>query len=111
MSDDNRRHAANEREYFVRQNIESVERKRAQIRAEMAAAERKSHFMKCPNCGADLHMEEFHGVQIERCLECNGIWVNAGEIDRLVAHEETGMIGRVLKDVIATFTPHHPASS
>jgi uncharacterized C2H2 Zn-finger protein len=100
----------NEEEYFAKRNLESIEHQRSQIKAELAAAERKSHFMKCPRCGADLQLVEFHGVQIDRCPECNGIWVDQNEIDAVVAHDDQGVIGRVLRDVLDTFNPHRKGS-
>ena len=93
----------NEDEYFVKQDAELLQKKRAQLDAATRAAERKSHFMKCPKCGGDLLTEEFHGVQLDRCGECHGLWLDADEIDAVVAHEDHGVIRRVLGDVMATF--------
>ena len=48
--------------------------------------------MKCPKCGADLGTEDYHGVQVDRCPECNGMWLDAGEIEDLLAREDAGVI-------------------
>jgi Zn-finger nucleic acid-binding protein len=48
--------------------------------------------MKCPKCGADLRTEEYHGIQIERCPECNGTWFDAGEAEDLLRREDAGVI-------------------
>jgi Zn-finger nucleic acid-binding protein len=58
--------------------------------------------MKCPKCGAGLISETFHGVQIERCSECHGIWLDAGEIDLVVAHEDKGLLSRVFGDMLGS---------
>jgi Zn-finger nucleic acid-binding protein len=93
----------NEDEYFARQERETLDKSREQIRLAALQEERRSHYMKCPKDGADLATESFHGVQLERCPECNGLWLDAGEIDAVVAHEDKGIIGRVFGDVMATF--------
>ncbi len=49
--------------------------------------------MKCPVCGATLLMSERHGVEIDYCPECRGIWLDRGELDKIIerAAEESGM--------------------
>ena len=34
--------------------------------------------MKCPKDGYDLVSSTYHGVQIETCPHCGGMWVDAG---------------------------------
>jgi len=42
--------------------------------------------MKCPRCKtADLHEKERDGVTIDLCRECRGIWLDRGELDKLIA--------------------------
>lgn len=93
----------NEDEYFATEEREKVQKIREAARKAALSEERKSHFMKCPKDGADLNTEEFHGVQIDRCPDCNGIWLDAGEIDAVVAHEDKGLISRVFGDVMTSF--------
>ncbi len=92
----------NEDEYFARMEREKLERQRAEAAKAAQASERKSHYMKCPKCGQDLKTEGFHGIQIDRCPDCNGIWFDAGEVDTIMAHEDKGLLGRVLGDVMST---------
>ncbi|MEP7324380.1 MAG: zf-TFIIB domain-containing protein [Gemmatimonadota bacterium] len=93
----------NEEEYFATQEREKLAKTREEARRAALSAERKSHFMKCPKCGADLVTEDLHGVQIDRCPECHGIWLDPGEIDAVAAHEDKGIISRVFGDVLASF--------
>ena len=44
----------NEEEYFLRQDAELIADLRAKRDAARQAVERKSHYMKCPKCGAAL---------------------------------------------------------
>ncbi len=89
----------NEDEYFAREEHDRLAKLRAKEAADRLAAERKSHFLKCPKCGAGLTSETFHGVQIERCPDDGGIWLDAGEIDLLMKQEDPGILRRVFGDV------------
>jgi hypothetical protein len=43
--------------------------------------------MKCPKCGSDLEEINYENVMIDKCKDCNGIWLDAGEIDLLTEGE------------------------
>lgn len=41
--------------------------------------------MKCPVCKTvDLLMTERQGVEIDYCPECRGVWLDRGELDKLI---------------------------
>lgn len=41
--------------------------------------------MKCPVCtGVDLKMAERQGVEIDYCPECRGVWLDRGELDKII---------------------------
>ncbi len=40
--------------------------------------------MKCPNCNETLLMTERHQVEIDYCPSCRGIWLDRGELDKLM---------------------------
>lgn len=93
----------NEDEYFARQTADLMRQQREQLAAERAEAERLTHYMKCPKDGHDLAPVVYQGVTIDRCAHCGGMWLDAGEIDMLAAHDDQpGVLGRVLGDVMAT---------
>lgn len=92
----------NEDEYFAREDAERIRKLREKQEAEDKASERRTHFMKCPKCGADLVTETLQGIQIDRCPECNGIWLDHGELDQLMKHEDPGVFRRLLGDVAAS---------
>lgn len=92
----------NEDEYFVKQDAELLRQQRERAETAAREAERKSHFMKCPKDGYDLTSSMYHGVQIETCGHCSGMWLDAGELE-MVAHEERpALLTRVLADAFAT---------
>ena len=45
--------------------------------------------MRCPVDGQTLVMSERHGVEIDYCPECRGIWLDRGELDRIVENAGT----------------------
>jgi len=90
----------NEDEYFARRDAELIEKQRLEREKQAAAAERKSHYLKCPKCGADLETIDQHGVSIDRCPECAGIWLDAGELDEVLKHSDPGFITRVFSNFL-----------
>jgi Zn-finger nucleic acid-binding protein len=40
--------------------------------------------MKCPVDNATLMMTERTGVEIDYCPECRGVWLDRGELDKIV---------------------------
>lgn len=40
--------------------------------------------MKCPNCNVTLVMSDKNGVEIDYCPECRGIWLDKGELDKIM---------------------------
>jgi Zn-finger nucleic acid-binding protein len=93
----------NEDEYFVKQDAELLRKQRAADEAAAREAERKSHYMKCPKDGYDLASSTYHGVQIETCPRCGGMWLDAGELDAVAHEERPGLLTRVLSDAFTSF--------
>lgn len=45
--------------------------------------------MKCPACkDATLTITERQGVEIDYCPECRGVWLDRGELDKLIERAE-----------------------
>ena len=40
--------------------------------------------MKCPKCNEPLVMSERQGVEIDYCPECRGVWLDRGELDKIL---------------------------
>lgn len=40
--------------------------------------------MKCPICNVDLQMTERQGVEIDYCSKCRGVWLDRGELDKII---------------------------
>ena len=44
--------------------------------------------MKCPTDGETLLLSERQGVEIDYCPRCRGVWLDRGELDKLLAAVE-----------------------
>jgi Zn-finger nucleic acid-binding protein len=49
--------------------------------------------MKCPVCPeATLLMTERQGFEIDYCPQCRGVWLDRGELDKLIERSSTGAV-------------------
>lgn len=63
--------------------------------------------MKCPVCSdAALVMSERQGVEIDYCPKCRGVWLDRGELDKIIekATQDTGRVQ-------AAEPPQHPQAN
>jgi Zn-finger nucleic acid-binding protein len=55
--------------------------------------------MKCPVCSeTELKMAERQGIEIDYCPQCRGVWLDRGELDKIIersAAAETQAVARV----------------
>ena len=42
------------------------------------------HGLLCPTCRIDLVMSERQGVEIDYCPKCRGVWLDRGELDKII---------------------------
>jgi Zn-finger nucleic acid-binding protein len=48
--------------------------------------------MKCPQCTeATLVMTERQGIEIDYCPSCRGVWLDRGELDKLIERSSQAM--------------------
>ena len=92
-----------EEEYFAKEQAELLKAQRQRAKAAAEAAARELHFMKCPKDGHDLVNEQFHGVTVDRCPHCHGIFLDADEINAVVAHDDPTLLGKVVRDLSKVF--------
>jgi hypothetical protein len=87
-----------EDEYFAKQELERRKKWAAEMSAKKSIEEKEqtkqAHWMKCPKCGNDLAEIELHGVKVDQCAHCGGVFLDAGELDKLEHHDE-GIMNRV----------------
>jgi Zn-finger nucleic acid-binding protein len=46
--------------------------------------------LRCPRCGAEMVTFERSGIHVDQCRECRGIFLDRGELERLVDAESGG---------------------
>jgi hypothetical protein len=46
--------------------------------------------MACPICRTPLVMSERQGIEIDYCPTCRGVWLDRGELDKIVERSAAG---------------------
>lgn len=87
--------AGNEEEYFAREEYEKKKRILAAQQNELAEAEKTRlkdlHYMSCPKCGMELVEMDYKMIKIDKCSACNGVWLDAGELETVSKLEKSGL--------------------
>lgn len=76
-----------EDEYFRRRDRESLEKLREALREEARDRGEATATLPCPRCDGRLHEAAFDDVRIDRCDKCHGVWLDAGELEHIIAQE------------------------
>lgn len=46
--------------------------------------------MQCPVCAsATLDIRHSHGIEVDVCPSCNGVWLDRGELDKIMTQAQT----------------------
>lgn len=48
-----------------------------------------NNFMNCPTCHTELKMSERSGIEIDYCPQCRGVWLDKGELDKIIERAAT----------------------
>jgi len=84
-----------EEEFFARTELERLKKVEEEKQKEINKQERdrlkKLHYMRCPKCGMELIEIDYKGITIDRCSECDGVWLDAGELETISKLEKTGL--------------------
>jgi Zn-finger nucleic acid-binding protein len=49
--------------------------------------------MKCPTDKSILQLSERHGIEIDYCPVCRGVWLDRGELDKIVERSGDELTG------------------
>ncbi|GGB43399.1 hypothetical protein GCM10011380_36050 [Sphingomonas metalli] len=49
-----------------------------------SAASARAQGLLCPVCRIDLTLADRQGVEIDYCPQCRGIWLDRGELDKII---------------------------
>ena len=84
-----------EEEYFARLEFERKKKIEEEKHKKLAKEEKNHlkelHFMRCPKCGMELLEIDYNSIKVDKCSECDGIWLDAGEIENVSKLEKTGL--------------------
>lgn len=87
-----------EEEYFARLEFEKKKRLEEEKHARLAEDEKRRlkglHYMRCPKCGMELIEIDYKGIKVDKCSECEGIWLDAGELEA-VSKLEKGALDKL----------------
>ena len=61
-----------------------------------------AHNMPCPVCKVPLAMSDRQGVEIDYCPQCRGVWLDRGELDKIIERSAADMAPRSSQS-----TPQH----
>jgi hypothetical protein len=84
-----------EEEYMARMEYEKRKKLEEEKHKKLAEEEKKRlkelHYMRCPKCGMELIEIDYKNIKIDKCSECEGIWLDAGELEAVSKLEKTGL--------------------
>lgn len=50
--------------------------------------------MNCPLCNIPLSISERQGIEIDYCSKCRGVWLDRGELDKIIERAAAEMPSR-----------------
>lgn len=81
-----------EAEFIARQEYmrlkKLAEEKQHKMKSDELTRLKELHHMHCPKCGLGLVEIDYKGVKIDKCSGCEGIWLDAGELDQVAGMEK-----------------------
>lgn len=84
-----------EQEFIARMEFEKRKKEDEERQHKLAKDERQRlkelHQMCCPKCGMHLIEIDYRGIKVDKCSECEGIWLDAGELETVSEMDKTVM--------------------
>lgn len=86
---------AHEEGYFAAKEHELLTDMRLEFHKGQAAR-REAALATCPKCSGRFHKHAVMSITLERCDNCQGIWLNQGELDALLRQQRRGPLALFL---------------
>lgn len=84
-----------EAEYIARVEFDKKrkveEEKHKKLKDEEKKKLKELHNMRCPKCGMELIEIDYKEIKVDKCSECEGIWLDAGELETVAKLEKGGL--------------------
>jgi hypothetical protein len=94
-----RKPSESEDEYFARLEFERRKHEAREREGKAAETERQKVLAvakgRCPKCGAPLVALQFRNVEIDKCSNCGGVWLDTGELEAITPSDDKGFLGSV----------------
>ena len=91
---------ANEDSYFAVQEHELIETLKTEHQTS-EAAKRQTLMATCPKCSGRFAEYTVKGFVVERCENCEGIWLNKGELAEILRRQAAGPLGAFIERCFA----------
>ncbi len=96
---------AEENRFFAERDRELIENLKQQREDEHEQTIKDLATARCPRDGERLAQRELHGVTIDDCPECNGIWLDKGELEALSERQGSEGVGNFLSQLTTILAP------
>jgi len=84
-----------EEEYIVRKEYERLKKLEEEKHRNLSTEEKKKlkelHHMRCPKCGMELVTINYKGIEVDKCSECEGVWLDSGELEAVLKLETSSI--------------------
>jgi hypothetical protein len=84
-----------EEEYIAKMEYERLKKLEVEKHKRLAEEEKerlkKMHHMRCPKCGMELILIDYKGIEVDKCSKCEGVWLDAGELEAVSKLEKSGL--------------------
>lgn len=87
---------AREDTFFAERDRELLKKLKAESGAQQEQTVRELAHMRCPKCGEHLQVRTKLDVELDECPKGHGMWLDAGELDKLSERESSGWLSRFL---------------
>ena len=96
---------AEENRFFAKRDRDLIEKLKQQKEEEQEQTLKELATTRCPRDGERLTQRELHGVTIDDCPVCLGIWLDKGELEALSERQGTEGVGSFLSQLASVLTP------
>jgi hypothetical protein len=86
-----------EDQFFAERDRQLIEKLRHAKAPDAKATRQDGVLMRCPKCDEHLQRRRLHGVCVDECASCHGVWLDAGDLERIASQESDGWIARWLR--------------
>ena len=73
--------------YFARMEFEKRKKIEEEKQKNLVEEEKRQlkelHYMSCPKCGQKLIEINYININIDKCSQCDGVWLDAGELEQI----------------------------